>query len=167
MIKAIITLSIILNVIFLFFLNKKKIKKIIFKNKIKEVDIFQVHKIFESEKISSNLIGPKKDVIIKIHFLLLMDSPINIELKIIARGIDSCAPITRGDKILDALTDKYKNKLTPAPIEKAKPNKGNKYFLFGSLNFIKGNKQINTIIILKAPNNIGGIDALIPSFAVG
>ena len=53
-----------------------------------------------------------------------MDSPINIELKIIARGIDSCAPITRGDKILDALTDKYKNKFTPTPIEKAKPNPG-------------------------------------------
>ena len=65
MIKIIIVLSIILNIIFLFFLNKKKIKKILFKSKIKKVDIFEVHKIFESEKISSNLIGPKKDVIIK------------------------------------------------------------------------------------------------------
>ena len=65
MIKIIIVLSIILNIIFLFFLNKKKIKKILFKSKIKKVDIFEVHKIFESEKISSNLIGPKKDAIIK------------------------------------------------------------------------------------------------------
>ena len=96
-----------------------------------------------------------------------MDSPINIELKIIASGTDSWAPITRGDKILEAFTDKYKNKFTPAPIDNAKPNKGKKYFLFGSLIFKKGNKQINTITILKAPNNIGGIDALIPSFAVG
>ena len=40
-------------------------------------------------------------------------------------------------------------------------------FFFGSLNFKKGNKQINTIIILMAPNKIGGIDALMPSFAVG
>ena len=50
MIKIIIVLSIILNIIFLFFLNKKKIKKILFKSKIKKVDIFEVHKIFESEK---------------------------------------------------------------------------------------------------------------------
>ena len=69
--------------------------------------------------------------------------------------------------MLEAFTDKYKNKFTPAPIENAKPNNGNKYFFFGSLNFKKGNKQINTIIILMAPNKIGGIDALIPSFAVG
>ena len=69
--------------------------------------------------------------------------------------------------MLDALTDKYKNKFTPAPIDTAKANKGKKYFLFGILNFIKGSKKINTIIILKAPNKIGGIEALIPSFAVG
>ena len=65
MIKIIIILSIILNIFFLFFLNKKKIKKILYKSKIKEIDISEVHKIFESEKISQNLIGPKKDVIIK------------------------------------------------------------------------------------------------------
>ncbi len=69
--------------------------------------------------------------------------------------------------MLEAFTDKYKNKFTPAPIENAKPNNGNKYFLFGSLNFKKGKRQINTIAILMAPNKIGGIDALIPSFAVG
>ena len=65
MIKVIIAFSIILNIVFLFFLNKKKIKKILFKSKIKEVDIFEVHEIFESEKISSNLVGPKKNAIIK------------------------------------------------------------------------------------------------------
>ena len=65
MIKTIIFLSIILNIFFLFFLNKKKIKKIIFKRKIKEIDISKVHKIFESENVSPNLLGPKKDVIIK------------------------------------------------------------------------------------------------------
>ena len=65
MIKIIILLSIILNFIFLFFLYKKNIKKIIFKKKIKEIDISEVHKIFKSDKISSNLKGPKKDVIIK------------------------------------------------------------------------------------------------------
>ena len=64
MINIIIILSIVLNIIFLYFLNKKKIKKILFKSKIKKVDIFEVHEIFESEKISSNLIGPKSDAII-------------------------------------------------------------------------------------------------------
>ena len=65
MIKLILALSIILNIFFLFFLNKKKIKKIIFKREIKEIDISKVHKVFESEKISSNLFGPKKDAIIR------------------------------------------------------------------------------------------------------
>jgi len=66
MIKIIIVLSVILNIIFIFFLNKKKIKKIIFKKKIKEIDISKVHSIFESKKISPNLLGPKEDAIIKI-----------------------------------------------------------------------------------------------------
>ena len=45
--------------------------------------------------------------------------------------------------------------------------KDNKYFLSGILNSQKGIRQIKTIAILIAPNRIGGIDALIPSFAVG
>tara|TARA_X000000368_G_C22878160_1_gene644060 strand:+ start:59 stop:844 length:786 start_codon:yes stop_codon:yes gene_type:complete len=65
MIKIIIFLSIILNIILIFFLNKKKIKKIIYKKKIKEIDISKVHEIFEFEKISSNLLGPKENAIIK------------------------------------------------------------------------------------------------------
>ena len=96
-----------------------------------------------------------------------MDSPIKIELQIIAKGIDSWAPITIGDKIVETFTDKYKNKFTPAPIENAKPSNGNKYFLFGSFIFKNGIKTINTIAILIAPNKIGGIEALRPSFAVG
>ena len=91
----------------------------------------------------------------------------NIELKIIASGIDNWAPITSGEIILDASTDRYKNKFTLTPIENEKPNNGNKYFLLGNLKFKKGTKQINTINILMAPNKIGGIDALMPSFAVG
>ena len=57
-----------------------------------------------------------------------MDSPINIELQIIAKGIDNWAPITIGDKIVATFTDKYKNKFTPAPIDKEKPSNGSKYF---------------------------------------
>ena len=69
--------------------------------------------------------------------------------------------------MLDALTDKYKNKFTPTPIAIENPTKGKKYFLFGILNFKKGSKQKNTIIILNDPNKIGGIEALRPSFPVG
>ena len=35
------------------------------------------------------------------------------------------------------------------------------------INLQKGIKQINTIPILKAPNKIGGTEALTPSFPVG
>ena len=96
-----------------------------------------------------------------------MDSPIKIELQIIAKGIDSWAPITIGDKIVETFTDRYKNKFTPAPIESAKPNSGNKYFLFGNFILKNGIKTINTIAIRIAPNRIGGIEASRPSFAVG
>ena len=84
-----------------------------------------------------------------------------------AKGIVNWAPITIGDKIVATFTDKYKNKFTPAPIENAKPSNGNKYFLFGSFILKNGIKTINTIAIRIAPNKIGGIEALRPSFAVG
>ena len=85
----------------------------------------------------------------------------------IAKGIDSWAPITIGDKILAAFTDRYKNKFTPAPMDNEKPNNGSKYFFFGNSILQKGIKKIKTIAILIAPNNIGGREALRPSFAVG
>ena len=91
----------------------------------------------------------------------------NIELNIIASGIESWAPITSGEIILDAFTDKYKKRFTPTPIENEKAIRGNRYFLLGMLILQKGTKQINTIPILIAPKKIGGIDALIPIFAVG
>ena len=96
-----------------------------------------------------------------------MDSSINIELQVIAKGIDNWAPITIGDKIVATFTDKYKNKFTPAPMHKEKPSNGRKYFLFGSSILQNGIKKIKTMAILIAPNKIGGIEALRPSFAVG
>ena len=96
-----------------------------------------------------------------------MDSPINIELQTMAKGIDNWAPITIGDKIVATFTDKYKNKFTPTPMHKEKPSNGRKYFLLGSSILQKGIKTIKTMAILIAPNNIGGIEALSPSFAVG
>ena len=64
-IKIIITISIISNLVLIFFLNKKKIKNFFYKSKIKKIDISEAHEIFKLRKISNNLKGPKKDVIIK------------------------------------------------------------------------------------------------------
>ena len=69
--------------------------------------------------------------------------------------------------MLDASTDKYKNKFIPTPIHNEKAIKGNRYFFLGTEILQKGNKHKNTIPILIAPNKIGGTEALIPSFAVG
>jgi predicted O-methyltransferase YrrM len=65
MIKFVIIISIFLNILFLYLLNKKKIKKILFTSKIKKIDVTDVHEIFKLNKISTNLSGPKKEVIIK------------------------------------------------------------------------------------------------------
>ena len=53
------------NLVTIYFLNKKKIKRYFAKSAIKTVNLEKVNKIFESEKISANLYGPKKDVIVK------------------------------------------------------------------------------------------------------
>jgi enolase len=52
-------------------------------------------------------------------------------------------------------------------MHKEKPSNGRKYFLFGSSILQNGIKKIKTMAILIAPNKIGGIEALRPSFAVG
>ena len=57
--------SIILNLILIYFLNKKKIKKFFYKNLIEEIEITKLHKIFQLNEITKNLKGPKEDVIIK------------------------------------------------------------------------------------------------------
>mgnify|MGYP006109666039 FL=1 len=65
MIKLVIILSIFLNIVFIYFLNKKKIKKLLFSSKIKKIDVTNVHEIFQLNKISNNLSGPKEEAIIK------------------------------------------------------------------------------------------------------
>ena len=65
MIKLIIIISVFLNIFFLYFLNKKKIKKILFTSKIRKIDVADVHEIFKLNKISNNLSGPKEEAIIK------------------------------------------------------------------------------------------------------
>ena len=63
--KITIIISIILNFITIFILNKKKIKNYFYKSKIKKIDITEAHEIFNLKHISNNLKGPKKEVIIK------------------------------------------------------------------------------------------------------
>jgi|TARA_Y100000031_G_scaffold131502_1_gene151904 predicted O-methyltransferase YrrM len=65
MISVIIILLIATNIITIYLLKRKKIKKYFAKSFIKSVNLEKVNKIFESEKISENLYGPKKDVIVK------------------------------------------------------------------------------------------------------
>ena len=65
MISVLIILLIATNIITIYRLKRKKIKKYFAKSFVKSVNLEKVNKIFESEKISENLYGPKKDVIVK------------------------------------------------------------------------------------------------------
>ena len=61
----IILILILVNLILIYFINRKKIKKKIFKSKITQVNLEDLHEIFQTNKISYNLKGPKKEAIIK------------------------------------------------------------------------------------------------------
>ena len=61
----IIIFLIFLNFLLFFLLNKKKIKKFLYRAELQEIDITDVHEIFHLQEISKNLKGPKEDVIIK------------------------------------------------------------------------------------------------------
>ncbi len=65
MIVIIIFILIIVNIILLYFLNKKRIKKIFYKKKVEEVDVSDLHSIFQVNKINENLFGPKNETIVK------------------------------------------------------------------------------------------------------
>ena len=66
MTKDIIILILLLIVLFLTYLiNRKKVKKIIYKSKIKKINISDFDQIFDEKIISKNLKGPKEDAIIK------------------------------------------------------------------------------------------------------
>ena len=125
--------------------------------------------MISSEIFGSNAIKtiPKNDVNINIHFLKLIVSLRNTELKIIAKGIDNWAPIVTGAKIEAKSKDKYKNIFTPAPMHIEKPRSGRKYFLLGIVILQKGIKHKKTIPILKAPNKIGLRDAFNPNLPKG
>ena len=61
----IIVFLLISNFLFLYLLNKKKIKNFFNKTIIQEIDITDVHEIFHLNEISKNLKGPKEDAIVK------------------------------------------------------------------------------------------------------
>ncbi len=63
--KLLLIILFFFNFILIYFLNKKKIRKLFLSSKIKKIDISGVNKIFELIKISNNLSGPKKETIIK------------------------------------------------------------------------------------------------------
>ena len=52
-------------VLFIYLINKKKIKNLIYNGKIKKIHISELDPIFEEKIISNNLKGPKEDTIIK------------------------------------------------------------------------------------------------------
>ena len=75
MIYIVLALLILSNLILFYFLNKKKIKKKIFKSKLKQVSIEELHEIFKTNEISNNLRGPKKEAIVK-NFCISPDNQI-------------------------------------------------------------------------------------------
>ena len=66
MTKDIIILILLLIILLLtYFINKKKIKRLIYKNKIKKINLSELDQIFNEKLISENLKGPKEDAIVK------------------------------------------------------------------------------------------------------
>ena len=65
MIKVLILISIIINILLILIINKKKIKGLVNKNKVKSVDLDNLNKIFINSKIDENLYGPQDEVIVK------------------------------------------------------------------------------------------------------
>ncbi len=75
MIKIILLISILINFILIFYINKKKIRNLFNITKIHKANINEIHEIFSERKISNNLKGPKKETIIK-SFCISSDNSI-------------------------------------------------------------------------------------------
>ena len=58
-------ISISINIFLIIYFNKKKIRNLIYSNKINYIDLAEIHQSFKLQKISKNLFGPSKDAIIK------------------------------------------------------------------------------------------------------
>tara|TARA_Y100001970_G_scaffold180069_1_gene219230 strand:- start:45 stop:830 length:786 start_codon:yes stop_codon:yes gene_type:complete len=64
-IEIILIFSVIINLLLFYLLKKKKIKNIFFKSKVREIDVENLHNIFELNDLSTNLKVPKQDAIIR------------------------------------------------------------------------------------------------------
>ena len=64
-IEIIFIFSLIINLLLFYLLKKKKIKNIFFKSKVREIDVENLHNIFELNDLSTNLKVPKQDAIIR------------------------------------------------------------------------------------------------------
>tara|TARA_Y100000748_G_scaffold272968_1_gene247193 strand:- start:346 stop:1128 length:783 start_codon:yes stop_codon:yes gene_type:complete len=65
MTNLLIFLLIILNLVLILFLNKKKFKVFLSRNKIQSVNLEKLDNIFVNKQIDKNLLGPKQEVIVK------------------------------------------------------------------------------------------------------
>lgn len=65
MIFYLIILSLFINLLLIFLINRKKIKKIIYRSKIQSVNLEKLDSIFINNQIDTNLFGPKQEVIVK------------------------------------------------------------------------------------------------------
>ena len=65
MIFYLIILSLFINLLLIFLINRKKIKKIIYRSKIQSVNLEKLDGIFINNQIDTNLFGPKQEVIVK------------------------------------------------------------------------------------------------------
>ena len=61
----ILLISIVINLILILIINKKKLKPLLYKSDIDEIEVTKLHSIFQLTEISENLKGPKQDAIIK------------------------------------------------------------------------------------------------------
>ena len=65
MTKILIFSLFFLNLILIYFLNKKKIKNFFYKSKIQSVELDHLDQIFLNDQIDKKLNGPKPEVIVK------------------------------------------------------------------------------------------------------
>ena len=65
MTKILIFSSFFINLILIYFLNKKKIKNFFYKSKIQSVELDHLDHIFQNDQIDKKLNGPKPEVIVK------------------------------------------------------------------------------------------------------
>tara|TARA_S200000501_G_scaffold333504_1_gene336918 strand:- start:1378 stop:2163 length:786 start_codon:yes stop_codon:yes gene_type:complete len=75
MITIILTISILINLLLIFYINKKKLRNFLNITKVKKTSINELHEIFSEKKISNVLKGPKKETIVK-NFCISSDNNI-------------------------------------------------------------------------------------------